>query len=1164
MLDAPLDIPNPLLEDTAARQRALDLASFIVEAPAGAGKTELLTQRTLRLLAVVDNPEEVLALTFTNKAATEMRDRILGSLELAAGGELPAAPHKQLTFRLASAVLQRDRERGWSLLQHPGRLRITTLDALCANLARQMPFLSRFGAQPGVADDAEAHYATAARRTLAMLEADDDAAADAEVVAAALAFMDNHAGRLERLLIAMLGRRDQWLQHAARINHGGEALRAEIEAGFALLTGRALQSAAERLDARWQTRLLPLARFAAGNGVAALAPLLDRSEPARAVAADLPAWRALASLLLTSSGSLRQKLDKRCGFPADKEAKPHKEAMSELLAELANVSGLPEALAAVADLPTPHFSPAEWSTVAGFARLLQLAAGQLWLVFQEAGAVDFIEIAARAGLALGDDEAPTDLAQALDYRIQHLLVDEFQDTSPGQVELIARLMRGWQPGDGRTLFVVGDPMQSIYRFRKAEVGLFLRVRERGIGDVALEHLRLFRNNRSYPGIVDWVNRAFPSIFPAQDAPETGAVCYAPSAATRPPEAASGVQVHPVFADSDDAAGDEARVVLDLILQARAQQRAGEPQERVAVLVRARSHLDALVGEIRRSAPELRFSAVEIEGLAERQHIEDLLTLYRALSHRADRIHWLALLRGPCCGLTLADLLALAGGDKQRTVWQLMHAEERLAALSDDGRARLLSVRAVLAQALAERGRMPPRRWLEGSWVLLGGPRTLASPEEMADVAAFFQLVDQLSADGRLAADELAARTAELYAPPDPLAGEAVQMMTIHKSKGLEFETVIVPGLHRDTGMHESSLLLWDQVADADGQEHLLVAPLRSKVATSDEGGESSDGASLYDLLRRVENERSAHEDERLLYVAATRAIRRLHLVGVAKLDPEADDGLKVPASGTLLRLLWPGEAQPVFAAALAEREALSSELASDSSVVAEEAEAGRRAPPLRRLREVGPPPELAAVPPPRDADNWALTPLSATGVALDASVGTLVHRCLELIARQGLAQWPAERLPGLQAGWQRWLRGLGHGAEEAASGAAEALVALQRTLHSETGRWLLAAHPEAGCEQAWTSLEAAAGGPDSELSPASTVNHVIDRIFVADGVRWIIDYKTVRLAADEDQASALRRRAEGFRPQLERYAALFAGDPRPLKMAIWFALQGRLLVLDSP
>jgi ATP-dependent exoDNAse (exonuclease V) beta subunit len=107
--------------------------------------------------------------------------------------------------------------------------------------------------------------------------------------------------------------------------------------------------------------------------------------------------------------------------------------------------------------------------------------------------VDFIEIAARAGLALGEDEAPTDLAQALDYAIRHLLVDEFQDTSPTQVGLLQRLTRGWLPDDGRTLFVVGDPMQSIYRFRKADVGLFLRVRERGIGSIRLEHLRLYRN-----------------------------------------------------------------------------------------------------------------------------------------------------------------------------------------------------------------------------------------------------------------------------------------------------------------------------------------------------------------------------------------------------------------------------------------------------------------------------------------------------------------------------------------------------------------------------------------------------------------------------------------------------------------------------------------------
>ena len=99
-----------------------------------AGKTELLTQRTLRLLALVDHPEEAVALTFTNKAAAEMRDRILGSLELAArGGGRGQAPHRQITYDLGQAALARDGERGWQLLQHPGRLAVTTLDALCGS-----------------------------------------------------------------------------------------------------------------------------------------------------------------------------------------------------------------------------------------------------------------------------------------------------------------------------------------------------------------------------------------------------------------------------------------------------------------------------------------------------------------------------------------------------------------------------------------------------------------------------------------------------------------------------------------------------------------------------------------------------------------------------------------------------------------------------------------------------------------------------------------------------------------------------------------------------------------------------------------------------------------------------------------------------------------------
>ncbi|MBS1140911.1 MAG: UvrD/REP helicase [Proteobacteria bacterium] len=1116
--------PDRLEEDKNARQRALEVASFIVEAPAGAGKTELLTQRYLRLLAVVEHPEEVLALTFTNKAATEMRDRILGSLELAAAGEMSPQPHKQLTFGLAQRVLAHDAERGWTLLGHPGRLRITTLDALCASLARQMPYLSRFGSQPGVSDDAEAHYATAARRTLEMVESGTE---DAEVVAEALAFMDNNAGRLEKLLIAMLGRRDQWLHHASRIESG--AMKREVEAGFAALIERDLAVVGGLLDGRSQSLLMPLARFAAANAPGVLDPIVDWDSPLTAAIADLAQWQAVAGLLLTGTGTLRKTVDKRIGFPADKEFADQKKAMLELLGDLRSVAGLEEALVMLVKLPCPELSEAEWATVECFSRLLRLAAGQLWLAFQEVGEVDFIEIAARAGLALGDDEAPTDLAQALDYRIRHLLVDEFQDTSPSQVGLIEKLTRGWMPDDGRTLFVVGDPMQSIYRFRKADVGLFLRVRERGIGDIRLGHLRLFRNNRSYPGIVDWVNAAFPSIFPAEDSPEAGAVRYAESAATRPAREDSGVFVHPVIAhEGNDSANEEARRVLAIIQQARRE----APDERIAVLVRARSHLDALVAEIRRSAPGLRFQAVDIEGLDGRQHVQDLLTLFRALHHRADRVHWLALLRAPWCGLKLADLHALAADDKKSTIWQLMQDEARIARLSDDGQYRLRHVRAVLQLAYAGQARQHPRRWLEGVWLMLGGPRCLEAPEALNDVEAFFSLLDKLVASRTLSAETLATHAAELYAPSDPL-GDAVQMMTVHKSKGLEFDTVILPGLHRETGGNESSLLLWDEVAGADGDEHLLVAPMKQK------GGGNGE-PTAYDYLKKLEVERAAHENERLLYVAATRAIRQLHLLGVAMADEKKEDGLKPPANGTLLKLLWPGVAQREFVMALAGVEA--GEAASACI------DPATFVPPLVRLRKVGLPLVLQATADSvRPANNPLDLDVAESVLSLEASVGTLVHRCLELMAKSGLKAWSAERISALQPVYQRWLQVQGHSEAEAGSGADEVVAALGNTLASDTGRWLLAEHHLAAAEQAWSSTDGAVA-----------INHVIDRIFVADGCRWIIDYKTVRLPETE-----LLQRAESYRPQLERYASLFAGDPLPLRLAIYFPLQGRLIELPK-
>jgi len=223
-----------LREDEDSRSRALELDSFIVEAPAGAGKTELLTQRYLRLLATVEEPEEIIAITFTNKAAGEMRQRIQDSLALAREAVEPQAAHKRITHELARAALARSAERGWHIESQPGRLRLTTIDALCASLARQMPLLSRFGAQPTVAEEAKRYYDEAARRALDHLEGrGEDEREHAEAVATALAHMDNDVTRLARLLAEMLARREQWREIAA-LDHPESAIGEALDSAIIL------------------------------------------------------------------------------------------------------------------------------------------------------------------------------------------------------------------------------------------------------------------------------------------------------------------------------------------------------------------------------------------------------------------------------------------------------------------------------------------------------------------------------------------------------------------------------------------------------------------------------------------------------------------------------------------------------------------------------------------------------------------------------------------------------------------------------------------------------------------------------------------------------------------------------------------------------------------
>jgi ATP-dependent helicase/nuclease subunit A len=1142
--------------DSLNRIRALEYASFIVEAPAGAGKTELLTQRYLKLLSTVNEPEEIIALTFTNKAAAEMRNRILLSLENAQNQTIETAAHKLKTRELASAALAQSDTKAWDIIDQPSRLRILTIDALCSSLTRQMPLLSKFGGQPAVSDDTDSHYTEAARRAIAHIahetistEMGSQEIATENTVSIALSYLDNNSEKLTELLAKMLARRDQWLPHAVGL-HGKEA--EEISENMALalqhLIAENLQNVLSILSSRVQSMLMPIARYAAGNldEGAEISPLLNWQTPLSDDAECLLEWQALANFLVTKSErTYRKSLNKNIGFPATDEGNTYKEAYFSVVSSLesshvvASLLGLP-ALASIAENQV---------VIQALTRLLILAERHLWIVFQAAGEVDFVAIAQSAQQALENEQGATDLALKLDYKISHLLIDEFQDTSPVQTRLIEKLIEGWQHGDGRSLFCVGDPMQSIYRFRKADVSLFLQASEFGIGHLPLTRLQLSRNNRSHPAVVDWINHTFKQVFPTQDNINQGAISYRQFTATRPVVAGEGVTLHPLVFEAvegtttkPDLKQIEAKYVADLIVKLRLENGADNT---VAVLVRSRSHLKELVSEIRRNHPTLKFQAVEIEHLNERQAVQDALSLVCALHHRADRTHWLNVLRAPWCGLTLADLHALAADNHRATIWQLMQDEARLSKLSADGQLRLVHVKNILSAALDGQGRMPLRRWLESTWLQLGGGKCLVDAGDNRDVQVFFDLVEKNSRSGHLDIAALELGMEKFYAKPDIDADGSVQFLTIHKSKGLEFDTVILPALNRQPRNGDNELVLWQEVT-VDNHLHLIAAPLKSKVVNS-----KNACASVYDFLKELEKRRAENELVRLLYVAATRAHRQLHLIASVQ---ATKDGEINPTANSLLQTLWP---------------AVETEFSHAAPQIVNEASAqtldfGQFIPKLQRLYSneftngmldipILQTSAKTSYPKQSSEDLVTASPVTSESlliIDLHKNCGTLAHLYMELFAKTNLQTWVSQRLQLCQPAMQKWLMQQGHTIKNAEQGAAQVLAALNATLNSEVGQWVLQSHAEAVSE---LSL--------SQTQVDGVKSHVIDRTFIVDGVRWIVDYKLTSSYDVLNSSADLITLAEQHRSQLDRYAGLFSGEGLAIKKAVLFLSVGKLVEL---
>lgn len=1124
-------------QDHHARTRALDPeSSFAVTAPAGSGKTGLLTQRVLKLLPLCENPEEVVCITFTRKAAAEMQERIAQAIHAGATEPRPESTHEQKTWDLAQKVIERDQEKSWQLLKNTGRLRVQTIDGLCRSLTQHNPVESGIGGRSQLLEHPKKVYRRAVEHTLASIESDEKIQHDLQEL---FVHLDNNLETVIELLVNLLSRRDQWLLPLLSARDAREYLEGVLKE----LTEECLNELSELLLPH-ASELCALADYAGTNCLedkpeSNLCQLADCIDLPESDPASLDQWRLITDFLLTATGDWRSSkgLNKNVGFPAgtDKDskaaAKARKATMAELLSELKTTPNLLEQLRLVRTLPPCHYPHQQWRLLDGLTRIMPHAVIQLKLAFRNLNATDFSEITQGALLALGDEETPTELTLKLDYQIKHILVDEFQDTASPQLQLLERLTSGWQTGDGRSLFIVGDGMQSCYGFRDANVGIFLDARANGIGDIKLENLDLSVNFRSQTGIVDWVNSAFENAFPLADDISRGAVRYSPSIGFKPKWDVTAVETHVVIDSPDRLA--EADKVVSLVRSALE----SAPNDRVAILARNRPHLADILSALQRN--NIEWQATDIDPLANRMAVQDLISLTRAMLFPSDHNAWLAVLRSPIIGLDNFDLHCLVNSkasdsDAELSLFERLLNHDIHQTLSKDGQQIMQRCAPLLRAAWETRRRKSLRFWLEGLWVSLGGPASLADSSDANNAQDYFALLERYDEGGTIAQwEEFSTAIKMLYARPTDTADPRVQVMTIHKSKGLEFETVIIPGLDKLQRSDDKQLILWMERINQHHEKQLMLGPLAAT-------GESDDP--LYQFLRNEQKIKGSLEATRLLYVGCTRAINRLHLLANVKFD-EKKDCIKPPASASLLAPLW-----PVIKDSVNQIRPLQTTNDQKSG-----APIGmiRRLPPQWQRQALIPSSLLAAFRGREFDDDENIVNDDYFRHRAARHTGTVLHRCLAQITSEDTNAWNAARIKRQAPFWAAQLRGLGLNSQALTDSLNKVELGLVRTLSDPSGQWLLNdEHPSSACELSlWSS------------GKSNASNSIIDRTFIDKGQRWIIDYKSSEPNAEQPLAEFIAHEIAHYGKQLERYAALFEDEGLPVKTALYFPLLSHLEVL---